>query len=65
MQPCVAASKYFMMPLNFSQGPIIQQQTCSFSKFCEINLKIIEWLKSNDKFVVSMAKSMKEKFDKY
>ena len=36
-----------------------------FSEFCEINLKIIEWLKSNDKFVVSMAKSMKEKFDKY
>lgn len=26
-----------------------------FSEFFEINLKIIEWLKSNDNFVVSMA----------
>jgi hypothetical protein len=36
-----------------------------FLEFCEINLKIIDWLKSNDSFVASMAKSMKEKFDKY
>ncbi|CAL5046611.1 unnamed protein product [Urochloa decumbens] len=36
-----------------------------FSEFCEINIKIIEWLKSSNSFIVSMAKSMKEKFDKY
>ena len=36
-----------------------------FSEFCVINLKITEWLKSSNNFIVSMAKSMKEKFDKY
>jgi hypothetical protein len=36
-----------------------------FSEFCEINLKLIEWDKSKNSFIVSMAKSMKEKFDKY
>ena len=36
-----------------------------FSKFCEINIKIIEWLKSSDGFIASMAQSMKDKFDKY
>jgi hypothetical protein len=36
-----------------------------FLEFCEINLKIIDRLKSNDSFVASMANSMKEKFYKY
>jgi hypothetical protein len=36
-----------------------------FSEFCEINIKIIEWLKSSDGFIASMAQSMKDKFDKY
>ena len=36
-----------------------------FSEFCEINLKLIEWNKSRESFILSMAKSMKEKFDKY
>jgi hypothetical protein len=36
-----------------------------FFEFCEINLKIIEWLNRNGSFIVKMTKSMKEKFDKY
>lgn len=36
-----------------------------FTEFCEINLKLTEWMKSKNSFIVSMAKSMKEKFDKY
>jgi hypothetical protein len=36
-----------------------------FSEFCEIHLKIIEWQKSSDSFIASMATVMKEKFDKY
>ena len=36
-----------------------------FKQFCEIKLKIEAWLRNENATIVTMANSMKQKFDKY
>lgn len=56
---------FFYDTTNILSGSHYPTANLFFSEFCEINLKIMEWQKSREAFVVDMAKSMKEKFDKY
>lgn len=51
--------------INVISGAKYQTANIYFPEICDINLKLIDWCKSPDSYIGSMAQKMKEKFDSY
>ncbi|XP_050218994.1 zinc finger BED domain-containing protein RICESLEEPER 1-like [Mercurialis annua] len=57
--------KFFMEITNVFTGNRCPTANIYFPEICDVHIKLIEWCKSSDNFVCSIASKMKAKFDKY